>query len=574
MATPSRDDPVRSISTRRAEWMPLLIDVYGAETAQTIAADVAELLASHHPIDRDRGTERWSERDVWLITYPDQFQRPGTMPLQSLLTFLNGHLLGLCNGVHILPFFPSSSDEGFSILDYTAVDPDHGDWSDIEAIAAHWRLMVDAVVNHCSAGSGWFTSWRTDDIAFRDFFRTGDPGADLSAVVRAREHPLLTRFPTARGDEWVWTTFSPDQVDLDYRNPAVLIRVLDVILSYAAHGADVIRLDAIGFIWKEEAAASIHLPQTHRIIQFIRACLDETYPEVIVITETNVPHEENVSYFGDGHHAEAHAVYQFPLPPLTLHAFVHGNATVLAAWLQALESPAPDTTFLNFLASHDGVGLRPLEGLVGDADVAALVTQSETNGGSVNRRTTNNGTSVPYELNATWFDLIRGETTGEKAMHRHLASYAIMLALRGIPAIYVHSLLGSENDTAAVAADGQARAINRRRFTDLDALEQLLSDPTTREARALAGIGDLVRWRTASAAFHPDADQSIMATPASVLGISRRHDSGAAARVYVNVAGEPVTINDPGGYSIQGHNYELTPSGIRLGAWGNVWILE
>ena len=249
MATPARDDGVRSISTRRAAWMPLLIDVYGAETALAVAAEVAELVESHCQDDRDRSPKRWSEHDVWLITYPDQFQRPGTPPLRSLLTFLNGHLASLCNGVHILPFFPSSSDEGFSILDYTAVDPDHGDWSDIEAIAARWRLMVDAVVNHCSAGSDWFTSWRADDAAFRDFFRTADPGADLGAVVRAREHPLLTRFATTHGDEWVWTTFSPDQVDLDYRNPAVLIRILDVILSYAAHGAEVIRLDAIGFIW-------------------------------------------------------------------------------------------------------------------------------------------------------------------------------------------------------------------------------------------------------------------------------------------------------------------------------------
>ena len=574
MSSPSRDDPMRSISTRSARWMPLLTDVYGAAGAESAAGDVVQLLAVHRSSERDRSAERWTERDVWLITYPDQFQHPQIPPLRSLQAFLDGHLRGLCNGVHVLPFFPSSSDEGFSILDYAAVDPDYGDWADIEAIAAQWRLMVDAVVNHCSAGSEWFTSWQADDIAYRGFFRTSDPKADLSAVVRAREHPLLTKYSTSRGDEWVWTTFSSDQVDLDYRNPAVLIRVLEVILSYAAHGAAVIRLDAIGFIWKEETAASIHLPQTHRIIQFFRACLEETYPEVVLITETNVPHEENVSYFGDGRHAEAHAVYQFPLPPLTLHAFAHGDASVLGSWLRALEPPTADTTFLNFLASHDGVGLRPLEGLVGATDVAALVTQTEANGGSVNRRSTNNGASVPYELNATWFDLIRGPTNGEMALRRHLASYAIMLALRGIPAIYVHSLLGSKNDRVAVAADGQARSINRHRFTDLDALEQLLSDPTTREAQSLAGIGDLVRWRTASAAFHPDAEQSILATPASVLGVSRRHHSGAAARVFVNVAGEPVTIEDPGGYSIRGHHYQPTPTGVRLGPWGNVWIFE
>jgi sucrose phosphorylase len=574
MAWSSRDESADPVSAIAARWLPPLIDVYGLSTAQVLAGDVADVLGAHRSTRSEAGTRRWTEQDVWLITYPDHFQQPGTAPLASLHMFLNEYLRHLCNGVHILPFYPSSSDEGFSITDYLAVDSRFGSWADIEAIASEWRLMVDAVVNHASAQGDWFVAWRADEPEFAGFFRTSDPSADLSSVVRAREHPLLTEVQTAHGPEWVWTTFSPDQVDLDYRNPRVLLRVLDVILTYAAHGADVIRLDAIGFLWKEETASSIHMPQTHRIIQFLRACLDEVYPHVVLITETNVPHEENVSYFGSENRPEAHVVYQFPLPPLVLNAFSRGDATLLREWLGGLEAPTPDTTFLNFLASHDGVGLRPLEGLVDGAGVDALVAATESNGGSVNRRTTDDGRSTPYELNATWLDLIRGPTTGDLALSRHLASHAIMLALRGIPAVYVHGLLASRNDTEAVVADGQARSINRRRFTDLDALKHRLRDPATREARALSGIGDLVRWRTSSPAFHPNADQTILATPASVLGIARRHHSGASARVYVNVTGDRVTIEDPGGLSIRGHNYEPRPDGIQLGAWGNVWIFS
>ena len=308
--------------SRAADRRVLLERLYG-EGHEAVAADVEALIAEQPGPPGTTGTP-WDERDLWLITYADQFRSPGETPLRTMERFLDARLRWI-NGVHILPFAPWSSDDGFSVTDYYGVDERYGTWEDIGRIATSKRLMVDAVINHMSAESEWFRRFLAGDPEYDGLFRTADPAADLSATVRPRTTPLLTPFERPTGTAWVWTTFSADQVDLDYRNPATLLRVLDVILTYARHGADVIRLDAIAFLWKEEGTTSLHRPQTHDVIRLIRAVLDDSYPDVLVVTETNVPHTENISYFGDGTMAEAQIVYQFPLAPLVLHAAVSGD---------------------------------------------------------------------------------------------------------------------------------------------------------------------------------------------------------------------------------------------------------
>jgi sucrose phosphorylase len=570
VSSPSATEPH---TKERPGWEQLLRDIYGVSPAESAAPAVRALLEAHQTDRVAPGTDLWTEQDVWLITYPDQFQIPGTPPLQTLATFLETHLRGMVNGVHILPFFPSTSDEGFSIADYESVDAGLGSWADIEAIAREWRLMLDAVVNHASAQGKWFEAWLSGDPEYAGFFRTADPNADLGDVVRARQHPLLTRFDTSTGSRWVWTTFSADQVDLDYGNPEVLVRMLAVLLGYAAHGADVIRLDAVGFLWKQEASPSIHLPETHRIIQFFRACLEVCYPGTVVITETNVPHGENIAYLGDAETPEAHAVYQFPLPPLTLHAFTTGAPGRLAAWLKALEDPPAGTTYLNFLSSHDGVGLRPLEGIIDQAEVDSLVAQTRANGGLITSRSVANERPAPYELNATWFDLVRGKTTGSDALARHLGSHAVALAVRGIPALYIQSLIAGENDTRGAQDSGHARAINRRRFLDVGELDAALAEPQARAAQSVAGLRGMIELRRSSRAFHPDASQRILDTPSSVLGVERRLDAGAQARVYVNFAGRPVVIADEAEAVRGGNRWKIDKGRLELGPWGNAWII-
>lgn len=552
-------------------WGATLTAIYGPERAAELSSSVRTLLDAHHASRTTSG--RWSERDAWLIAYPDHVTTPGEVPLRTLHRFYRTRLTDAFNGVHILPFFPATSDEGFSILDYRAVDPAFGTWSDIEAVGADARLMVDAVLNHCSVGSDCFQGWADGDPEYEGFFRIADPSADLSMTVRAREHPLLTPFETSRGTEWVWTTFSADQADLDYANPDVLLDVLSVLLSYAAHGASMIRLDAVCFLWKEEGTPSIHLPETHQIIQFFRSCLDATYPHVVLVSETNVPHLENVSYLGDGSVSEADMVYRFTLPPLVLHAFSTGSATGLACWLDSIPAIPADTTYLNFLGSHDGVGLRPLEGLVDDAAVEQLVLDAEAHGGRASRRARPDGTSAPYELNATWYDLIRGPSSGDDAMARHLASHAIMLAIAGVPAVYVHALLATENDLDLVEKTGAARSINRSRL-DLGALERQLADPDSRASFSLAQIKSMLRIRQSTSAFHPNSLQTILQTPPSILGIERRSDSGETARVYVNVSGRSIDIPHRFPAAPVGYRCESASDGLHLEPWGFAWLVN
>lgn len=509
----------------------------------------------------------WDETDAWLITYPDQFQRRDEPPLRTLLRFFEANLSPGLDGMHILPFYPWSSDDGFAVIDPTTVDSRYGSWHDVETIAARHRLAIDAVINHLSAESTWFRRFLAGDPAFEEFFITADPQSDLTSVVRPRTTPLLTRFSSVTGDRWVWTTFSADQVDLNYHNPEVLLRVVDLLLGYAAHGARVIRLDAIAFIWKEPETSCMSLPQTHQIVELIRSCLDATYPGTLILTETNVPHTENVSYFGSPERPEAHIVYQFPLAPLVLHTLRTGDTTALSSWAAALDT-MPGTTFLNFLASHDGVGVRPAEGLLSGAEIGVLCDLAIAAGGSIGTRSRPDGSTAPYELDATWFDLLRVGYGEDDAIARHLAGHAIMLALRGIPAIYVHSLFGTSSDLEAYQRTRLPRSLNRHRFEDLNRLEQNLRDPSARAHRIMLGLRAMLDQRRKRPAFHPEADQRILDAPQGVVAIERGIGR-EAARVIVNVTPEPIGVG-PLTHAWRTLAQEDAPS--DLDGWQTLWL--
>ena len=509
---------------------------------EAVALDTAERLEARlaaEPASPSRAP--WSRDDVWMITYADQFTVPGEAPLATLRVALDEVFGEVVNGVHVLPFYPWSSDDGFSVIDYERVEPTYGDWADVEALGAGRPLMVDAVLNHMSAESPWFAAFLADETPYRDYFRTEDPDTDTSAVVRARTHPLLTRFDTAAGARWVWTTFSPDQVDLDYGQPEVLLRMLDVILGYARHGATAIRLDAVGFCWKDAATSSIHLPQTHAIVQLIADCLDDTHPGAFIITETNVPHEENISYLSVDPR-EAQAVYQFPLAPLVAHAVRTGDVGPLIDWAARIDEVVDDgRSFLNFLASHDGVGLRPAEGLLTAEQIDELVAATRRAGGRTTDRSIGEGRTAPYELNVTWFELMADGVDESTAIARHLAAHAIMLALPGLAAIYVHSLVGSRNDVEGMERSGIARRINRGRF-DLGDLRARLADAASIEHRVLDGLRRHVAARRSSPAFDPVGASAIDQPAPGVVRIRREHD-GHVATCTVNLGSADAAVD-------------------------------
>lgn len=488
-----------------------LVALYGESLG---AATFEKLQTRLIPSPENRGREcasEWVGVQSVLITYGDQLRAADRSPLRTLAEFCDQHLRGVIDGIHILPFYPYSSDDGFSVIDYQQVNPALGDWDDVARVGQHFHLMFDGVINHISAQSEWFKAFLRDDPKYRDYFISVEGDPDLSRVVRPRTLPLLTEFTTSAGAKKVWTTFSADQIDLNYANPDVLLEIIDVLLFYVARGAELIRLDAIAYLWKEIGTACIHLPQTHRVIQLLRAILNEVAPHVALITETNVPHRDNLSYFGDGHN-EAQLVYNFALPPLTLHTFRTGDATALTQWAAGLTTLSDQTTFFNFLASHDGIGLNPARGLMSDANITALVDQVLRHGGRVSYKSNPDGSTSPYELNINYFDALSDPKSDEPLslqIDRFVAAHAIMLALAGVPGIYFHSLFGSRSWPEGVTQLGHNRAINRQKF-DRAEIERELSDPHSLRAEVFQRLQRLLQVRSSLDAFDPRRPQQVI----------------------------------------------------------------
>ncbi len=488
-------DPEHSINQR-------LHKLYPPEIAQRAVNDIIDLIFKYK--QRIKSQEyHLSQKDVILITYGDQLSKHHDASLHTLKEFMDNHLKGVINSIHILPFYPSSSDDGFSVVNYSAVDPHMGSWREIESISADYRLMVDGVINHISQFSDWFTAFLNGDQYFKDFFIDVDPATDLSQVVRPRATPLLSEFTDKDGKiHNIWTTFSKDQVDLNYQNHRVLRNVLDALFYYIEKGATLIRLDAIAFIWKEIGSECVHLPQTHELIQLMREVLHEVAPEVIIITETNVPHHENVSYFGSGDD-EAQMVYNFALPPLLLHSILTQNTTTLTSWAKTLTLPSNKVCFFNFTASHDGIGLRPIKEILSDEEVQNIVDTVKDHGGLVSYRAESDGSQTPYELNCSYIDaLTHPNEPMQMRLKRMLVAQATVLAMPGVPGIYFHSLVGSQNYHDGVKHSGINRSINREKF-NIDWLEKELNTQGTLPKSVFDSYKRLISIRINEAAFNP-----------------------------------------------------------------------
>lgn len=469
----------------------------------------------------------WSEQDQWVICYGDSIVEEGTPPLAVLDTFLQRYLGNAISGVHVLPFFPWSSDDGFSVIHYREVNSELGEWAHIQNLASHYDLMADLVLNHVSRESLWFVDYLTGSLPGRDYFIEVDPDTDVSQVTRPRSSPLLVPISTRRGTRHVWATFSEDQIDLNFENPDVLLEFVGILLFYLQQGVRIIRLDAVAFLWKRLGTSCIHLPETHTVVRLLRAIVDEIAPGTLLITETNVPHAENISYFGlerlaEGAPDEAHMVYQFALPPLLLHTLTRGEATTLQTWLNSLPVLPKQCTYLNFTASHDGIGVRPLEGLLPDHERDALLELMHRFGGFVSMRSNPDGSDTPYEINITWFEAMRGTRRGPDPWQiaRFLCSQAIMLSLQGIPALYIHTLTGTLNDVEGVERSGRLRSINRRRW-QLDELALLLESPSTPTHDVFHALHRLLTQRRQESCFHPNAPQRVIETPPELLAIER-----------------------------------------------------
>ena len=462
----------------------------------------------------------WSEQDVIMITYADSIIEKGQKPLVTLQDFIEHYLGGSINSVHILPFFPYSSDDGFSVIDYSSVNESFGDWSDITKIAKKRRLMADLVINHGSSRSAWFENFKKGTGIGHDFFYTASPGDDLGEVVRPRTSPLLRKTETGKGVQHVWCTFSHDQVDFDFRNPAVLKSFIEIIRLYLDMGVKIFRFDAVAFLWKTSNSRCINLPETHEVVRLLRTLIEHAQPDAMIITETNVPYTQNLTYFGNAN--EAHSIYNFSLPPLLINTLITGDCSHLKRWLMRMPPAQNGTCYFNFIASHDGIGLRPAEGLLSDQELTNFVDTMQDFGAKVSWRS-ESGQQKAYEINIALYDALQGTTAGKDTLglQRFICAHAVMFALEGIPGIYIHSLLGTQNDHEKVANTQQNRAINRHRW-DYPQLQDKLNNQEDHHHLVLASLKHLLDIRTQQPAFHPNATQFTLHLSLQLFGFWRQ----------------------------------------------------
>jgi sucrose phosphorylase len=544
--------------------------IYKSNFSESMVNRILAMAAKRYP-----QRLHWNEQEIILITYGDSLVALDEYPLQTLYEFMNAYLNGVISCVHILPFFPSTSDDGFAVSDYYQVNPILGTWNNVDAIHRNFNLMGDLVINHVSSEHPWFIQFLNNELPGMEYFITARKTGDYSKVVRPRSTPLFTEFDTSAGKQPVWTTFSSDQVDLNFNNPEVLLEIIKLMIFYISKGIRLIRLDAIAYLWKSNGTTCLHLSETHEIVKLLRDIAEFVCPGAIILTETNVPNKENWSYFG--HSDEAHMVYQFSLPPLLLHAFFSGNASVLTTWASQIPMVNSGQTFLNYTASHDGIGVRPLEGLLSEAEIARLIEGMVEFGGLVSMKSNSDGTLSPYEINITYFEAMKGTIKGidHLNMERFLGSQAIMLALKGVPAIYIHSLLATPNDHEGVKVTERARSINRQKLDYHQTITQIEKDTVVR--RVYEAVKKMISVRRSHSAFHPDSGQEILQKDDRIFGFVRSSMEGEQIVCLSNVSDERVEVS-LSDYSIK-NGYDLLSDSfseadrIVLEACQTMWVL-
>ena len=514
-------------SEARQKIFDRLCFLYGEDQAKQYLPELERMMKvyyAHKPPARIEAehnfiaANRFTEKDVILITYGDLLRSETSSPLASLVHILEkvpGFKKAI-NTLHILPFFPYSSDRGFSVTDFRNVDPKLGSWHDLAKIGDSYQLMFDAVCNHTSSKSKAFQKLLSGNPEYKDIatvYRSPDELSpeDRKLVVRPRTNDLLTKFQSIDGPIWVWSTFSADQIDLNYRNPKVLLWVIETLLLYVRRGADLIRLDAVTYLWQIPGTSCANLKQTHETIKLFRDIFDIIAPGVALITETNIPHEQNIAYFGNGYD-EAQMIYNFALPPLVLHTFYREDTTALSQWAKKLEFPSKACTYLNILDTHDGIGLMGVKNILPAEDIDYLTIRAREHGVFISYRTGAEGKEEPYEINTTWFSALNFDGDNEALavqIKRFVASRSIALALKGVPGIYLHGLIGTTNDVNTVLKTKYKRDINRQIISETSLYEELKL-PNSKLSQLTKALGKLLEIRVRQRAFHPQGEQQVL----------------------------------------------------------------
>ena len=448
-----------------------------------------------------------SEKTSLVICYGDNINSNQKSSIQVFQNFFKKNLNKYFNAIHFLPFYPSSSDSGFAVKDHYKIEKRIGSWSDIKKISKSSHVMADIVINHSSARGLWFKNFLKKKRPGKDYFLTVNSKFNTTKVVRPRDHKLLKKIDIFRKSDYLWRTFSADQIDLDFKNPSVLLRFIKIMVHLVSNGVTIFRLDAIAYLWKKNGTNCINLKQTHEIVKLLRLISNLLNVETIIITETNLPEKENLSYFGKND--EANWIYNFSLPPLLIHAFLFENSSYLNKWSKKLPNAKFQNSYLNFIASHDGIGMRPTEGILNEKSLNNFLKRLKKNGSKFSYRKIQNKSKKVYEANITVFDALKksdADPNGKFFLERYIAAHAIMISFEGVPAIYFNSLFGKSNDEAKYVITGNNRDINRYKWS-YENITKKLNNKNSKQSIFYQNLGKLLEIKRKQKAFHPNAQR-------------------------------------------------------------------
>ena len=478
---------------------------------------------------------------VQLITYVDRF---GGTTLPQLQELLDGPLAGVFGGIHLLPFFYKidGADAGFDPIDHTRVDDRLGDWDDIKRLSGSADVMADVIVNHMSSESPQFLDYSQKGSAseydglfltMEAVFPDGATEKDLLAVYRPRPGMPFTVTTLANGERrLLWTTFTPQQIDIDVQTPAGQAYLESILQKLSQSGVTMVRLDAVGYAIKKPGTNCFMMPETFEFIKAFAQRGRELGLEVLVEIHSYYKRQMEIAQQVDW-------VYDFALPPLVLHALEFGRSGPLMSWIAQRPNNA-----VTVLDTHDGIGIIDIgadaadrmnnPGLVPPEELDELVERMHRNSQGQSRQATGAAASNLdlYQVNCTFFDALgRNESA-------YLVARAIQFFVPGIPQVYYVGALGGRNDMELLKRTGVGRDINRHRYDD-EEIDRALRTPLVR------ALGSLARLRNESPAF--DGECHVEAAGRGIRVVRSTTDATATLEVDLAAGSARMTWTGPGG---------------------------
>lgn len=466
---------------------------------------------------------------IMLITYADSFGKN----LRELKETLDRYFRREIGSVHILPFFPSSGDRGFSPITYGEVDPAFGTWADIEALSRGYELMFDFMINHLSRRSPQFldfvekhdaSPYRDMFLRFQKFWPQGRPAAeDVARLNKRKDRAPCERIRFADGtEEDVWCTFGEEQMDLNLESPAAWEFIGRSLRGLADRGASMIRLDAVAFATKKYGTSCFFVePEIWELMGRVRDILGGK--RVPLLPEVHDRYETQLRIAEKGY-----AVYDFALPVLVLHTLYTGNCKRLKEWFRIC--PRNQYTTLD---THDGIGTVDARGLLTEEELEGVIRKTERYGANfkMDFSAEANGKPSVYQINCTYYSALGGDDRA------YLLARAIQFFAPGVPQVYYVGLLAGANDYALMKKTNSPRNVSRHNYTR-EEIGREVRRPVVRE------LCRLMRIRNEYGAF--DGDFQVADLPDDTLEIAR--ESGgcrAVLRADLRARSFTVTCGDP-----------------------------